>query len=271
MRQELIGLALGAALIGGLIFAINHRAERVPGVGAVNVAAIQAAAKAVTPGFVGVKRIGAWEVSCTAEPVMVAAGKKAAEQTGSAENSPPLPLSLGGGLATGTRSGSANAASTGAAAPGATPAGTAQASTGAVPAPGAASEPEKISLGRCRATQAFRRKDAPKAEVALAVNFRIVGTAPGRLGLFVRLPAGKEGEAVELRVGKAGRELPVASCGRAGCMAFAVLAAGGERELIAAGGAELVLSAGPSGNKMAVRLEFAGLPAALGAIRRAQS
>lgn len=269
MRQELIGLALGAALIGGLIFAINHRAERIPGVGAVNVAAIQAAAKAVTPGFVGVKRIGAWEVACTAKPVMVAAGKKAAEQTGAAENSPPLPLSLGRGPAAGTGSGRA---SSGAAAPAATSAGTAQASTGAGPAPGAApaSEPEKISLGRCRATQAFRRKDAPKAEVALAVNFRIVGTAPGRLGLFVRLPAGKKGEAVELRVGKAGRELPVASCGKAGCMAFAVLAAGSERDLIAAGGAELVLPAGPDGNKLAVRLGFAGLPAALGAIRRAQ-
>jgi len=267
MRENLIGLGLAAALLGGLFFAASHRAERIAGAGAVNVAAIRAAAESVEPGFVGQKKIGAWELACAAKPVMVLAERKAPQQTGAAEKSPPLPLSLGGAAAAHPPAGGVPA-SAGAAQPSA---GTAAAPPASVSGPAPASTPEKISLGRCRASQAFRRKGASEKDVPLAVNFRIVGSAPGRLGLFVRLPEGKQGETVILRFGGAGLKLPIANCGKVGCVAFAVLAAEGERDLTAAKGAELVLPTGPEGKKIAVRLAFAGLPAALGAIRRAQS
>ena len=253
MQEKLIGLVLAVALLGGLFFAANHRADRAPVAGGINVAAIRAAAETVKPGFVGLKQIGAWEVACAAKPVMVDAGTQPSQKPAPMAGSPPLPLTLG-----------ATATAGAAASP---PAETPAAGSPATPSPVA----EKVSLGRCRVSQAFRRKGASKKEVALAVNFRFVGAAQGRLGLFVRLPKGKKGETVALRFGKAGLKLPIVSCGEAGCMAIAVLAQESARQLASADGAELVLPPGPGGKLAAVRLAFVGLPAALGAIRRAQS
>lgn len=261
MRQEAIGLVLAAALIGGLFFAVNHRAERMPataaGRPAVDAAAIQAAASAIKPGFVGLKRVGAWEVACAPTPVIVGGRQAPAPEQSGPAKSPPLPLSLGENKPATSPSDLPPAAGT----------------EGNSQPPAATAPEEKISLGRCRATQAFRRKEASKGEVALAVNFRIVGAAPGRLGLFVRLPGGKgrQGESVQLRLDKGGFSLRVASCGNGGCMAVAVLGADVERDLLAAKGAELLIPPDAGGKGSAIRLAFVGLPAALAAIRRAQS
>lgn len=260
MRQEAIGFVLAAALIGGLFFAVNHRAGRLPAPGGVrpaaDVAAIRAAAAAIKPGFVGLERLGAWEIACSAGPVTVGPETASAPEEASPAKSPALPLSLGENRPIG-----------GSIEPGP------DAAPQANPPPAAASPPmEKVSLGRCRATQAFRRKGAGNDEVALAVNFRIIGGGAGRLGMFVRLPAGKgrQGESLQLRLAKGGFNLPIASCGNGACMAVAILAADAERDVSAARGAELLMTPDPAGKRTVVRLAVSGLPEALAAIRRAQ-
>ena len=256
MRQDLIALVLGAALIGGLFFAASHRAQTARRLGA-DAAASRAAAAEIKSGFVGVKRIGAWEVVCSPSPVMLPARKTPTQPSDAAKKAPPLPLFLDGssgdkGTAEATR-------------PAPAPTHPPVAARGAAEA--------KVSLGRCRATQVFRRKGAPEDEVALAVNFRFVGKTLGRLGLFVRLPPGntKQGETLQLRLGKGGFKLPIASCGSAGCVAVAILAADAQRTLTAARAAELLMPPGSGGKRAGVRLIFAGLGPALMAIRRAQS
>lgn len=273
MRQILIGLVLGALLIGGLFFAASHRARHPGAVGPnVNPAAIQAAAAQIKAGFVGLKRVGAWEVACAASPVIVGGKKAPKPKAQSAEKPTGLPLKLGGHNAASRApdplaSSPAPAASTPAASP------QTDAPTATPPKPAASSAKKQLSLGRCRATQAFRRKTASKkAKIVLAINLRLVGPAPGRLGVFVRLPAGKghKGQDLVLRVGKGALKLPIDGCRKAGCVAAAILAPTAERDILSVTRADLVMPPDPAGKRAAVRLAFVGLGSALKAIRRAQ-
>lgn len=252
MRNTVIGLALAAVLLGGLFFAATHRAHRAPAQRAANPEAIRAAAASIQSGFVGSKQIGAWRVACTDKPIFVSANQSVpADKAPAAPAS--IPLSLDGK-------------------PKAKPAAAdhAKAADAAAAKPGAKAELRKVSLGRCRAFLEFRRKDEPK-RIVLTLAFRRIGAKLDRLGLFVRTVAAKKGQEVVLRLGKGGFKLPVAGCGKAGCLAVGILPSSSERDLAVVERGALVLPPGKNGKRPAVQIPFVGLPPALSAIRRAQS
>lgn len=249
MRSEIVGLGLAAVLLSGLFFAATHRAGHVADRNravrpAVEEAAVNAAAQSVEKGFVGIKRVGAWTLTCAAKPLYV--GGKPAADTPAA-----VPLNMDGKAS---------------AAPGAKPA----AGPAATPRDGAKPADRRISLGRCRSLLEFRRKKDPQ-KVAIALIFRVVGAAPGRLVLFVRLSKGKAGDKVGLRVHKGVLEVPVRGCVAAGCTAVGVLAPATEAALTGAASGKLVMPPGPEGKRKVIRLPLVGLAASLSALRRAES
>ncbi len=253
MRNTVIGLVLAVVLLGGLFFAATHRAHRAPALPAANPQAIRAAADSIRAGFVGRKQIGAWRLACADKPVMVTAGNSVAADSAPAASA-PIPLSLDG--KTKRKAGAAAGQAKAAGSPGAEPAGKVEA--------------KKVSLGRCRVIMEFRRKAAPK-QIVLTIAFRRVGAKQDKLGLFVRTVAARKGQTLVLRLGKAGFKLPVAGCARAGCLAIGILAPGSERDFALAEAGTLILPPGKDGKRRALRVPFSGLPAALAALRRAQS
>jgi len=282
MRNTLVGLVLAAVLLGGLFYAASHRAKRTApgqrteqGIRASDMKAIADAAAMINPGFVGLKRVGAWEVACSEQPVMIGSGKvissgdqPASEETAKEEpKATEVPFSLGRHRKSGLDDIPPVPAMP-------KPAVTEEkaAATGQKPPEKASekAEEKKISLGRCRATTAFRKKDDPK-KVVLSVNFRIIGDLPGKLGLFIRMPVGKKGDTVVLKLNKGGFKLSVSGCGKAGCLAVGVLAPGSEKDLASATKGQLIFPPGNNGKREAVPLPLTGLSAALKAIRRAQS
>ena len=265
MRNMLIGLVLAAVLIGGLFYAANHRAHRALGPGGqkIDIAAMRTAAASIKKGFVGVKRVGAWEVACRATPLMVDAKTGSPPKTDTKEASPPLPLSL-------DKSSRASPAAS-SSSQGATTTDTPKPATTPPPKTGQQTAARKVSLGRCRVTQVFTRKGVKKGNAVL-MNFRIVGQKPGRLAMIVRLPRGKTGDTIILALSKqSGLKLPIANCMKAGCFAFGALAPETERNLTAAARGELILPPGPDKKRARVIVNFIGLQASLDAIRRAQS
>ena len=126
------------------------------------------------------------------------------------------------------------------------------------------------SAGRCRTILAFRRKGNPK-QIMLLITFRTLSHGQ-RLALIVHLPPiAKKGDPVSLVWGKQGFTMPISACNKAACAAMGALDPRGEAQLTRVKGANLLLPPGANGKRLTVGVPFAGLPQALGAMRRAEA
>ncbi|HEY2033630.1 MAG TPA: invasion associated locus B family protein [Rhizomicrobium sp.] len=126
------------------------------------------------------------------------------------------------------------------------------------------------TLGRCRTFLALRRKADPK-QVLMLLNFRLIGQDQ-KLAVLVRIPPrAKNGDVVNFRLGHKGLNLPISACDNQSCLAAGSLAPKQEAVLFAQRTGELLFPPGPSGKRLAVRVPFVGLRAAVGAMRRAQA
>lgn len=239
MRNNVIGFALAALLLGGLFYAASHRARHMA---APNPQAIAAAAKSIQSGFVGSRRVGAWIVNCAAKPIVLE--PKAATVKTPAAN-------------TDTAHAPAAAAQKAAAPP-------ETAKSADQPAAKA------VSLGRCRTFVQFRAQRAPH-KVRLIIAFRLVGPDAGKLGLIVRMARGKKGDSVGLRLGQAALHLSVASCSKGGCTSFGLLSPAQEARFHGLTNGELVLPPAANGKRAAVLVPLTGLVGALAAMRRAEA
>jgi invasion protein IalB len=126
------------------------------------------------------------------------------------------------------------------------------------------------AFGRCRVNLAYRRKDDPK-QVVMVIAMRLLGPDQHLAVIVILPPIVKQGDTLEMHVGQAMLKLPVSTCKDNRCAALAALAANGETELLNGPGGVLVFPADPSGKRAGVQVPFAGLKAAIAAMRKAES
>jgi hypothetical protein len=220
MRDMIVGIVLAVALLAGL-FAAAHFYPHSPE------AEMASDAAEVQSGFVGVKSLGTWLLTCPPGPSAATAKT-------------PVPFSLNPNPRT----------------------------AAAVVAAGTA------SLGRCRTTLTFRRKDNPKA-IVLIVGFRSMGD---NLAMFVRFPSAlaKKGDTLGMRLTLGAKtqgalKLPVNDCGKQGCLAFGVLVKEGQDRVLASSQAILIFPVVQNGKPVGMLIPFNGLKQSVAAIRRAES
>jgi hypothetical protein len=126
-----------------------------------------------------------------------------------------------------------------------------------------------VTLGRCRTTLIFRRKDNPKA-IILVVGFRSAGP---RMAMIVRFPAlAKKGDTLVMRLTKGGGlKLPVSDCGKGGCLAAGLLPQQALDSVLASPRAVLVFPAMQNGKPLGMLIPFDGLKESIAAMSRAES
>ncbi|MEJ0042359.1 MAG: invasion associated locus B family protein [Rhizomicrobium sp.] len=230
------------------------------------------AADQIQAGFIGQRRLGPWELSCSASETKSGGAPAGTAPNGQAGAEAPVPFNMGSdgavALPAPTATGQVAGGGTNPALPAASPASTSPAG----PAPAAKPATKPVSLGRCRVTHAFRAKKNPQQTV-MVVSFRFVGDNK-TLVMIVRLPPlVKQGQSIVVALGnKKGFKLPVRGCTpKSGCVAMGAVQNQVQAVLFAAKQAEIVLPAGADGKRGAVRLPLAGLSAAVTAMRRAES
>jgi len=124
------------------------------------------------------------------------------------------------------------------------------------------------TLGRCRTTLVFRRKDNPKA-IVLIVGLRLAGE---KLALIVRFPAlAKKGDSLQMRLAQGALKLPVSDCGKDGCLAVGLLGQQALDHVLASPSAILVYPTLRNGKPLGMLVPFNGLKEAVAAMRRAES
>ena len=127
---------------------------------------------------------------------------------------------------------------------------------------------QSLSLGRCRTTLIFRRKDNPKA-VVLIIGFRLAGD---RLAMIVRFPVlAKKGDTVAMRLAQATLKLPVSDCGKGGCLAAGLLGQQAQDRLLASPRGVLVFPVIQNGKPLGMLIPFDGLRESIAAMHRAES
>jgi invasion protein IalB len=126
------------------------------------------------------------------------------------------------------------------------------------------------AFGRCRVNLAYRRKDDPK-QVVMVVAMRLLGPDQHLAVIVILPPIVKQGDILEMHVGRAMLKLPVSTCKDERCASLAALAPQGETELLSGPGGVLVFPADPTGKRAGVQVPFAGLKAAIAAMRKAES
>lgn len=126
------------------------------------------------------------------------------------------------------------------------------------------------SLGRCQLSLIYHRKENPK-QVVLIMTFRVQSVAKHLVAIVVVPPIVKQGDEMDLQVGKKLLKLPISVCKKTECAAAVTLAQQGEADLLAAPSAALFFPPAANGKRSGVPVPFVGLPAAVAALRRAES
>ena len=128
--------------------------------------------------------------------------------------------------------------------------------------------PGAVTLGRCRSTLVFRRKDNPKA-IVLVIGFR---TAGQKLAMIVRFPSlAKKGDMIAMRLAQGALKLPVSDCGKGGCLAAGLLEAEAQSHILASPRGVLVFPAVQNGKPLGMFVPFDGLKESIAGMRRAES
>jgi invasion protein IalB len=129
------------------------------------------------------------------------------------------------------------------------------------------------ALGRCRAALIYRRKDNPKAIVAI-ITFRY-STDFKKLAMIVRFPQqfAQKDDKLMLQVGRQGAsiEMPVSQCTQGGCMAAGLLEPPGQNLILSAKQGVLVFPAKKGAKPFGMLVPLAGLKDVFDAMRRAES
>lgn len=126
------------------------------------------------------------------------------------------------------------------------------------------------SLGRCQLSLIYHRKENPK-QVVLVLTFRVQSVAQHLVAIVVVPPIVKQGDEMDLQAGKKLLKLPISICKKTECAAAVTLAPQGEADLLAAPSAALFFPPAANGKRSGVPVPFVGLPAAIAALRRADS
>ncbi len=265
-RTTVIGVALAILFLGALWALAVYYPHPAPA--GLKPGDLLKAADQIQAGFIGQRRLGPWELSCSASETKSGGAPSGTAPNGQAGNEAPVPFNMGSDGAIAPPAPTVTGQVTAGAANPVTPAASPAAGTG----PAAKPAVKPMSLGRCRVIHVFRAKKNPQQTV-MVVSFRFVGDDK-TLAMIVRLPPlVKQGQSIVVALGnKKGFKLPVRGCTpKTGCIAMGAVQNQVQAVLFAAKQAEIVLPAGADGKRGAVRLPLAGLSAAVTAMRRAES
>jgi invasion protein IalB len=126
------------------------------------------------------------------------------------------------------------------------------------------------AFGRCRVNLAYRRKDDPR-QVVMVVAMRLLGPQQHLAVIVVLPPIVKMGDELDMQVDQRILKLPVSNCKDGRCVALAALGTAGETQLLNGKSGVLVFPPDATGKRGAVGVPFAGLQAAIAAMRKAEA